>query len=231
MFFIKANKKVGETTLNGAVLEEATSIIVTSATGIVVGQTIVMTDAQFRVYVGMVTSIASAPTIDLDTPLNIGFDDGIAVNFGTNSLDVNGSITPQIFSLKNIGGAIPVPIDVTTIAISCISATAIDLNKFGDLAALTNGIVIRQKNSQITNYFNFKKNLDFTNVGLFTPYDASNPGQGVFGFTANIQLNGLDHFGSVIRVDTDCDIEIIIQDDLTALTELEIVLSGHVVTP
>lgn len=232
LFIIPMNQKVGSTTLATATSKEDQNVIVADATGIIVGHTIILANAGGNVYQGKVVSIASAPTLVLDTPINAIFPIATAVNYGITNLAVDGSVTTQVFSVKNISPDIPIAIDVTRIIFGMITLSAVDLSTFGDLPALTNGIVLRKNDGEIVNFFNIKKNGGFATVAFdYSVFAATNPSQGVDGLVCRLTFGGQNKMGVVIRLEPDEDLEILIQDDLSGLTEFSIAAEGHVVDP
>lgn len=225
------NKKTGQTTLASAVEVEDTEITVALATGINNGSLIVISTIDGRVYVGKATDISGAPTIIIDTPINFAFDIGTVVNFGETELNVDGSrAVPQIFSARGTGGAIPVTLDITRIIFTMVTDSPVDLLKFGDLAILTNGLVLRRNDGIVSNIVNIKSNAAFANIAYdFTVYSATNPQQGVDGLVCRLTFAGQNKMGVAVRIAPDEDFELLIQDDLTGLLEFSAVIEGHVV--
>lgn len=223
------SQKKGETTLASPTTKEDKQITVTDATGIAVGDDILIT-GNSRIYVGKVTSILSAPIIDVDTPINADYSASAFVSFGTEEASVDGSITPQIFSLKSL---LPEPIqtlDITRIIFSCLSGSAVSLDKFGDLTALTNGIVIRKNNGELINVLNAKSNFELANIMFdFDIYAAATPSQGIDGFISRLTFGGQSKIGVTVRLEPDEDLELLIQDDLSGLTSFKVIAEGHVV--
>jgi len=63
----------------------------------------------------------------------------------------------------------------------------------------------------------------------WTPYAALNPVQGIDGFVARLTFAGQNKVGVAIRLPIGQDLEVLVQDDLEAITKLEIVAEGHIV--
>ena len=87
---------------------------------------------------------------------------------GTSSMLVNGSTTPQEFF---IAAQADKDVYIKTISIRIADQSAV-LNKYGNIAALTNGLTWKYRNTVIGDYTiksGIKTNLDFIRLGLSTP--------------------------------------------------------------
>ena len=106
-----------------------------------------------------------------------------------------------------------------------------DSGKFGGIAAITKGIVIRRKNSVYFNTINAKTNGELDLKGFVVKYDPKAP-SGVYGMTATKTYNSQQGAGCAILVDGDKneELQIIIQDNLTGLTSFRAIAIGHFVT-
>jgi hypothetical protein len=167
--------------------------------------------------------------ISVDRPLSQVFPIGANAHAGSHNLNIDGSVTPQIFSLRPVGQDIDVSIDVTRLMLTMITATAADLTTFGDITGgLTKGITLRHRNGITYNVFNVKTNADIAGLSYdMNIYASTNPNQGVDGVTSRMTFSKM---GAVIRVGQNEDLEIIINDDLRTLTEFHVVAEGSVVT-
>jgi hypothetical protein len=204
-------------------------------TGFIDGAFITITNiVENRYYTAKQVGAISGSTVTLDTPLDFAFPAGSRITNGTVDMAVNGSVTPQYFSLRAADPGIPVEIDITRIIFKCLTATAVDAEKFGDLAALINGIVLRvvDDSGPYYNVFNAKTNLDLAGMMYdLTFYEAINPTQGVDGFVGRLTFAGQNKIGVTIRVGTGQDLQMIIQDNLSGLDLFELTVEGHVVVP
>ena len=224
---------VASTTLSGATAIDDTTISVTSATNFVVGQHLTITNpSQIRYYFAHITAIVST-TITVDAPLDFAFNSGSAVVVSSDQLAVDGSSTTQIFSIRGGAegaGAVPVEFDCTRIIIMCVCATAVDLTKFGDLTALTNGLVMRRTDGEYHNIFNVHDNGDIANVMLnWQSFVATKPNEGIDGFVASLTFSGQHEMGVTLRIGPNEDLEFLIQDNLSGLTSLKIIAEGSIV--
>lgn len=133
----------------------------------VVGNTItLLQDTQF--YQGTVTNVA-VNTITLDTPIDKQFrtDRDYTATRGITNMNVDGSSTSQIF---HIFPPVNQSWDITQLGIFLNDNVSMDDTKFGGIAALTNGIVLRQKNHVYNNVGNIKRNGDLKIAGCVVVY-------------------------------------------------------------
>jgi len=219
------------TTLSADSVIDAYTVVITSAAGATNGDHIrIINSAADRYYFGTCIGI-SGTTVILDTPIDYVYLSGSEVTFSNINLSVNGSVTPVVFTLRTGSPSISSSVDVTRIMITALAASPVDLNKFGDITALTRGIVFRSVNDEIHNIFNAKSNQDLAGLAYdFTVYQALNPAQGIDGFACRLTFAGQNKIGVALRVEQDENLEMIIQDDLTGLSSLKVILEGHVVS-
>ena len=135
---------------------------------------------------------------------------------GSSMLNVNGSVTPVEFALEDL------PVDnflLTRIDYLISQDAIIDVKKFGNINALTNGLLFEIDGQQV-----FKNNAD---IMLFAS-DSTLDSVKITGTTASI-INGnwstLAIYGHAI-ISRKSDLKIIIRDDLTAIPHLEFGVSG-----
>jgi hypothetical protein len=186
-----------------------------------------------RHYHAEVTNVASN-TITVDTPIDYAFTTAAYVCRSDHELaDADGSSTPLYYEVNMNGLDSTVSWDITRIVIHMEGGAAMDDSLFGDQSALTNGIVLRFKDTTYKNIFNAKSNgslLDFCNSGT---YDDRAGGKGVYGFRAIKVFGGQENQGVVIRLlaSTNDAMQVIVQDDLTGLTHIHVTAIGHYVDP
>jgi hypothetical protein len=179
--------------------------------------------ASARYYFGTVLSVVGN-VITVDTPIDYAFKVGSNVLSTTRSLNVNGATTPQVFEVRAGGQDTNLIIDVTRIIVSMECDSAVDLNKFGNLPPLTNGIVLRQMNGDYRNKWNIKKNIEFGVLAYdLSIFQASNPIQAQDGLLTRYTLNGPDKHDAVIRLYPGESLQLIVQDDLTGLTDFRMI--------
>ena len=183
---------------------------------------------QFRIIAINALNITIDGLMDFDYPV------GSFVDIGNSNLAVNGAVTPVIFGIRNPPEAPPLGIklsfDVTRIIFSCITDTAVDLIKFGDLAALTNGLMLRSTDGECYNIFNIKSNGGLANICYdFDVSAATNPNQGQDGFSARLTFAGQNKMGVVVRLKVGEDLQLVVRDNLTGLQDLSVIAEGHIV--
>lgn len=167
-------------------------------------------------------------TLGLDSPLDFPF--GTIDTGSLNSWDINvdGSVTPVVFSLAPTGLAQGVEWDITRMLSSLIGSSAMDDGTFASIPALLRGIVVREVNGQTKNVFNVKTNGEIKEHAFDLTYSDKAPA-GQFGMSFRRSFNGQEKNGVVIRlsnVDGD-SIQCIIQDDLTDLNVFHLTVQGH----
>jgi hypothetical protein len=228
LYFIQA---IGApTTSTGAVAIGDVIIPVTSAASISVGNRLgvfSVVAGENRFYFGQVTAVNSL-NITVDTPFDFAFGAASVVQSTTRELDVDGSSTTQVFTVN--GPTTGAAVDITRIMIQMECASAADLSTFGDLTALTNGIVLRRNNGVVNNIWNVKKNSEFSNLAFdFDIFAASNPSSGIDGLKCRYTFAGQDKHGVAVRLATGETLEVLIQDDITGLDSFHIIAQGHLV--
>lgn len=218
-----------ETLLTNTVAIGDFDITVDVVTGIQVGEYVsIFNVAANRFYLGVILSI-SVNTLTMDTPMDFAFPSGSFVTSGKRNMNVNGSVTPVVFGLRNTETAIGATFDITRLMFTCLTSTAVDLSKFGDIVGgLTRGIVIRSKDGIFQNIFNAKTNGELANFMFdFEVISATNPAQGQHGFFGRMTFAGQSRIGVTLRLEPGEDLQIIIQDDLTTLLDFKIIAEGH----
>jgi len=168
--------------------------------------------------------------LTLDTPLDFAYTTAALIDEVSDDLTVNGSSTRIIFNISPAGLAPGTRWDIIRMIFVITDNTAMDDEKFGGLAALSKGIVIRKTSGKNKNIFNAKTNSDFAVHTFDISYSDKAP-SGFFGFRARRTFGGQDKNGVVIRLsaDTNDELEVIIQDNLSGLTRFNVVAQGHVV--
>lgn len=215
---------IAQTTLASNATLNATTVVVTSATGIVAGQVINIYQSN-RIFQSLVTNVTGT-TITVATPLDYAFTAGANLCSGNWNLNQNGATTPVIFKL----GAPPnVKLHITAISITITDDGTMDDSKFGSLTALTNGIVARRVDGDTVNYFLITNNRGFYQAGYDTQYNDRAGGTGAYGFLARKDLRKCN--GNVISLDgaTLDELQFIIRDNLSTLTEFTVAAHGHIV--
>lgn len=183
-----------------------------------------------RFYFGEILALPGGNVIDLDTPLDSVFTIGSTAACFSRDMDVNGSITPQIFQVE-VGSGGTESIDITRIIFLLHTATTPEFADFGDISGgLTMGLVLRRVNGSTENILNWKSNAEIANTAYdLDLFGAGGLPGGAEGFVARLSFAGQEKHGVALRLGPGDKIQMIIQDDLTTLTQFRVVAQGHVV--
>ena len=222
---------VATTTTAAEAVKGAYTIEVASTASMVVGQHFRIVDPiSNRFYAGQIVSIAS-PNVTLDNQFDFEYLSGSEVTVSNTDMSVNGAVTPVLFKSRTGTISIPSRVDLTRILFTCITDTPVTLPAFGDLTALTRGLALRiNRNDTQNNILNIKTNQGIINMAYdFNVFQATNPAQGVDGFSSRLTFAGQEKVGVALRIEQDENVEVLIQDDLTGLTSLQIFFEGHIV--
>ena len=226
-FFVYMNEVISSTTLADTFRINDTYVVLDDVTGIVSGNYIGIFNITYnRFFAANVISVSN-DTVTLDTPSDFDFQIGDVFQDGNKNMNVDGSVTPRIFSLR-ADPALDFTVDVTRIILHIIDQTAMDDAKFGGIAALTNGVVLRRTDGFYFNLFNVKTNGEMGELSFDKVYDDKAP-SGFFGFTSRLTFAGQNKVGVTIRLAPDEDLQLIIQDDLTDLDDFRVMVEGHIV--
>ncbi len=217
-----------ETLLTNTVAIGDYDMTVDVITGIQVGEYVsIFNVAANRFYLGIILSI-SVNTLTMDTQMDFAYPAGSFVSSGSRNMNVDGSVTPVIFGLRNTDTAIGSSFDITKLIFTCLTSTAVDLSKFGDIAGgITRGLALRKKDGEYRNIFNVKTNGDISNIMDFESQSATNPSHGQDGFIATITFAGQNEIGVTLRLAPGEDLQIIIQDNQTTLLSLFVIAEEH----
>lgn len=228
----KFNQVSNSTTLSVIAVKGAYTITVSSTTGFVASRYIILFDpisSNFSFYTQI--GAVAGNVVTLDSPIDFAYPVGTNVDTAITDMSVDGSGTPEVFGLRGTGTppGVDISVDITKIIIQCQTATATDLNKFGDLTKLTRGFLFRKRGVEIHNIFNVKTNNEISGIMEFNPVVTATPGQGIDGFRAELKFAGQNEIGVAVRLPVDEDLEVLVQDLLTGLTILEMTAEGHIV--
>jgi hypothetical protein len=206
------------------------TIVLTSATGLTVGDTIGMfqDSTNPRSYFGVIQSIATN-TLTMDVPMPIVFTTALANLYEVNcDMAVDGSTTVQEFALQNNAS---IAVDIVRVMFLIETATSPGFDsEFGDLSALTRGCLLRVKKADGT-YRNIgsgiKTNADLAlyayDLQLLTSFGA-NSDTGVW---ARLTFGSPGKHGVVLRIEQNEELQFLVQDDLTGLDKFRVMAQGH----
>lgn len=148
-------------------------------------------------------------------------------------------VTKSILDLSTTVGTLAAPISyfvepvpgeswhITRMLMAMAHSSAGDLGKFGDLASLTNGVIIRVRtDGEYRTFTNWKNAGDMKGDMYDIAFDARSGGGGDYGTSGRwtfaksgmtVKLNG----------DTNDQLQVLIQDDITGLGFLTLKVQGH----
>jgi hypothetical protein len=168
-------------------------------------------------------------TLTLDRPLENGYtaDTGVITEIQKNAASAAGTIAaPIIYQITPMSDQV---FHIESIIIHIEDGTQPTIDTFGGIAALTNGLVIRSETSSPLNHSVIRSN------GAMKEYFGGEnvefiqkSGGGDWATNAIWLL--YDHSNAIIRLDgSNSDtLDFIVQDDVTANTEIEIICQGHI---
>lgn len=216
------------TTLSANASIGAISITVSSAVGFSIGDTIELNSSSsinthFTKIVNIVGSV-----LYLNRPLGhsrvIGdtvkkIQTNIKTTAGSMASPISYKAKPSLLGTWNI---LSISIDMTF-------GTAGDLGLFGNQTALTNGCVLRRYDGASATYSTvgvWQSNSDISLDASSVTFQTRSGGGGTYGMTA--KLSGLD-YGAIIKLDYSAGdyLELLVQDDITALILFRVKVQGH----
>jgi hypothetical protein len=224
-------KELGVDVLTADMVIDELVISVGNATGRVQGEVVLLRDVTNNRFSFFEIVSINVNDITVDRPIDFAYTvANSTVSYATDNLAVNGSVTPEVFSLRNSANPqIPTTADITRIIITMITNTGCTLPDFGDLGKLTNGITLRHTDGEIRNLFNVKNNQEMAGIAYdLTFYTAA--GQGQDGLACRMTFAGQNKIGVAIRLNTDEDLQLYIGDDLSGLIDFRVIAEGHIVT-
>jgi len=215
------------TTLAIASLIEATSITITDITGFIVGTTFQIENGIIETTFPTVTSILGN-VLTLDKPLDNAFAVGDKIEIVDTNMAVLGTLTnPVSFKL------IPDKNQIWHIIRFLVGMThsgAADDSKFGDIAKLTNGAVLRAYNAIENQYrtFTIWKNNEDIKMDMYDVNYTDKAGGGLYGTNARGSLKIGTGAAAKLNGKNGDYLELLIQDDLTALASFNLKGQGHI---
>lgn len=204
------------------------SIEVDSIVGIAVdGSHAINISENGRTFQSIVLS-ALGTTVTFNSPLDMVVTTNAVVQIAKWNMNVNGSVTPMRFCVCPPVGVVW---DITRIIGAIEDDAEMDSSTFGGITSLPKGVVLRITNGASKNIFIVYNNGGFAERSFDTKYDDRRSPLSVYGFSYRRTFAGQDKNGVAIRLhgDTQDKLEIINQDNLTALSKLAHVCQGHVV--
>lgn len=204
----------------------ATSIVLTSATGFAIGNFISLAGANREVVFPKIINLVGT-TATLDRPIDNNYLTGDSIVRVIISMDVAGTLaSPQSFKLQPATGSVW---HLTRILIEMTHSTSGDNGLFGNLPALTNGVVLRRYDGITGKFATFtiwRTNSDIVTDMYDVTYAARSGGGGNYGTNCR---GTFTNAGAIIYLDGNNEdyVEVLIQDDISALDSFRIKGQGH----
>jgi len=224
-FLVPFTRTLGAVFLSSGATMDTRTINLVAGHGVVVGNDLFITENKIS-YLGAVTNV-NGNVITLDTPLNIDFSTGATLLRLTSKLNVDGSSTPQYFEIAAPGSNIWA---ITKFIVVMYLGSQPDHGLFGDIAALTNGTVLRLVNGHIINKANFKTNGELAAICGGIAYSTRSGGQGSYGLHAVYEIANQGNGGNAYVLDGNKEekLQIIVQDNLLNLNYFHVFGIGMV---
>lgn len=223
-FDLPFHQTLGTTTLAVDLAAEDYSFTASPGHSISAGEDIALYDVVAEQGFAGTVLVVTDDVIDIDVPASCSCAAASTiVSRSTIDMNVNGAVTRQTFNITN---PFETPEHITRIMFMMQLDSAPTLPKFGDLTALTRGLVFRAVNSEVVNYFNVKSNAELA----LTMYDLNFytvAGVGQDGLAGRYTFAGPEKHGVVIELRQGESLEMIVQDDLTDLASFKILAQGH----
>lgn len=217
-----------ETTLTVAVVGDGTenTITVASTAGFSAGGYIHLNGgAPETTHPRIISVVGAVITLDryIDFPHALGAS--VVLVIVDMASQVASLASPQRYSVGPVAGEVW---HIMRLIFEMTHGTAGDFGLFGNVTSLTNGVILRAKNSgQWGTLTNWKNNGDIASDLFDVSFNTRSGGGGAYG------TGGRGTFydtGAVVRLDGDEGdiIELIVQDDITGLDNFTMKMQGHI---
>lgn len=219
------------TTLTAATAGDGTvyQISVLDATGFTEGSSLYINTSDIETTQPRLisTTAATGPAVfTLDRRLDIvhAIGDTVTQSVTDMSILVGTMVSPQVYSVGPQAGEVW---HITRLLFSMTHNTAGDLGLFGNLAPLTNGVLLRAfVSGQYSTFANWKTSADIKDDMYDVEFDFRSGGGGIYGTSGR---GTFKNAGSVIRLDGTLGdkLEVLVQDDITTLLRFTMKFQGH----
>ena len=200
-------------------------IDVVSSTGVVAGHVITFYEG-ISMFQSIVVS-TTATTITFASTIDFEYTADSLVEAGLWSMNVNGSVTTQVFSIK----APPLAaIDVHTINLSMLDSSPMDDGLFGGITALApeDGLLFRFVNNITKNLALIINNLGIWEIGFTLDYSEKAPA-GQYGLRARRDVPNINGVTVFINSGGESEFQIHIRSNLTDLDLVACTINGHLI--
>jgi len=207
-----------------------TSMTLVSSTGFVIGNEIKICEGSIQ-EIGLITvTNIVGNVLTLDRPLANDYTIGLNICQVTSSMNVVGSLASPIeFEIRPPAGTIW---QITRLLISIADGSPMDDGLFGSLSSLTNGVVlgaVTEADREII-YGNWKNNGDIKLDMYDVEYSDKAPA-GEYGLRGRWSFTKAEVIAEIDGDEANQKLKILIQDDLSDLTNFRIKAQGRVFSP
>lgn len=223
--FLPADFYIYKTRINVTLASDTTIgdkvLNTTDTTGTVAGDVITIYEND-RIFQNIIKSF-TANTITLVSTIDYIYTSNATIDVGDWNMAVDGSATPQVFSLKApFTGAF----NIKNLSVSMLDNVVMDDAKFGGIPALTNGVTFRGVSTNTEKHFAvITSNLGFWEIGFDVAYSDKAPA-GQYGFRARRNIFEIN--GTILKLVYDAEFQLIINDDLTDLDQVAVTINGYI---
>lgn len=202
-------------------------IEIVDATGFIVGNYIQISDGSIEPTFAeiMVITLGATDILELDRFVDLAHPIGTSVEVVDFGLEVLGTrAAPVEYIVRPEGTTV---VHIQRLTLSMILSTAGDMGLFGNLARLTNGVLLRERKNGVYRTLTLWKDNDEINDDTYdVTFDGRSGGNGSHGMSSRWTF---ERFGSEVRLNaaTNDQLEVYIQDDLTGLGHFSIKAQGH----
>lgn len=217
-----------ETTLTVSVIGDGTEyqITVDDDNGFAAGDFIHLDSENSESTILQIVGTPASNVITLDRKLDKAHSIGSEVvkSIVDLSSQVGSLASPEIYFVKPQAGEIW---HLTRILFEMTHSVAGDLGLFGGISPLTNGVIVRAKISgKFGTLTNWKHNGNIKTDMFDVVFDSRSGGQGAYGTSGRGDFKST---GSVLKLngDNDDQLQLYIQDDITALDSFTMKAQGH----
>lgn len=215
------------TTPTAAISPGDTSFTLTSAVGFATGDSLLITEGlNSEIHLPKITDLTGA-VATLDGPIDLPYTTAAEISLVKVEMrDTVGSLaSPVSYIVRPHTGVVW---HLTRLNFAMVHNSAGDDSLFGNIPALTNGIVIRKvSNGIFTTLTNWKSNQDIKE-DMFDVKYSDKAGPGLFGTSGRWSFK--QRTQTVVRLNgtLNDELEILVQDDLQGLISFHINMQGHI---
>ena len=205
-------------------------ITLNDATGLLVGDEIALILGNGSLnpsyYYGVI-KVKTTNTLTMDTPVDIVYPAGTTEVYKLNTnLNLNATPGTPIVA-RTFNASSELELSIKRMLIHVTDDAAMDDTTFGGIPELNYGISLRKKNADGTfiNYFNVTTNGELRELAYDVEY-VDKAGPGLYGLGCRLTFTKM---GSPIVLQEGEELQVILQDDLTGLSSLEIMFEGELI--